>query len=340
MNIKLSIIVPVYKVEKYLRRCIDSILGQTLKEIEIILIDDCSPDSSPAICDEYANKYENVRVIHKAHNEGLGMACNTGIENAQGDFVAFCDSDDWVEPEMYTEMLDAAYMYKADAVYTGLKRVDNDGNVLGYMYHPASLQVYETKEEINKFVLDMIATMPSERAIRKIQVSAKVVLYKKEIIDKNNLRFISERIIPSEDQCFNLSFLVHCESACVLPKFYYNYRINQNSITLSIREDLFDKTKLLYDYTVKLCEENHIEGALLRINRMMIDYTRNFLVNVCQSNLTKTHKKEILIKTCKDQIWEKIWEEYPITSMWWKHRIFAYALKQSYTSIVYLLAII
>lgn len=338
MNIRLSVIVPVYKVEKYLRRCIDSILGQTLKEIEVILIDDCSPDSSPAICDEYAYKHENVRVVHKVNNEGLGMACNTGIENAQGDYIAFCDSDDWVEPEMYAEMLEVARMYKADAVYTGLKRVDDDGNVLGRMYHPDFLQVHDTKEKLNSFILDMIASLPSDRSVRNIQVSAKVVLYRKELIDNYNLRFVSERIIPSEDQCFNLSFLVHSSSICVLPKFYYNYRINQNSITLNIREDLFEKTKLLYNYTKELCDQNHIKGAQTRINRMLIDYTRNFLVNVCKSNLIRKRKIEIVYQTCKDQIWKEVWKEYPISSMWWKHQVFAYAMKYRLIIMIILLS--
>ena len=206
------------------------------------------------------------------------------------------------------------------------------------MSHPDSLQINNSKEKLNTFILDMIASKPADRIIRNIQVSAKVVLYKKKVIEKFNLRFMSERIIPSEDQCFNLSFLVHASSICVLPKYYYNYRINHGSITLSLREELFDKTKLLYNYTKQLCIDNHIEGAQVRINRMLIDYTRNFLANICKSNLTRVRKMEIVNKTCRDKIWEAVWNEYPISSMWWKHQIFSYAMKFRLINIIYLLS--
>lgn len=101
---KVSIIIPVYQVENYLERAVDSALAQTLEEKEIILVDDGSMDASAQICDHYAQTYpELIQVIHK-ENEGLGMARNTGIRLATGEYIAFLDSDDAVEPEMYEEM--------------------------------------------------------------------------------------------------------------------------------------------------------------------------------------------------------------------------------------------
>ena len=96
---KVSIIVPVYNVE----RCLTSLINQTLKDIEIILVDDESPDNCPAICDDYAQKDPRIKVIHKK-NQGLGMACNSGMENATGEYIAFCDSDDYVDNCMYENM--------------------------------------------------------------------------------------------------------------------------------------------------------------------------------------------------------------------------------------------
>ena len=97
---KVSIIVPVYKVEKYLRKCIDSIINQTLKDIEIILVDDGSPDNCGKICDEYAAKDTRIKVIHK-ENGGLSSARNAGMEVAEGEYIGFVDSDDWIESDMY-----------------------------------------------------------------------------------------------------------------------------------------------------------------------------------------------------------------------------------------------
>lgn len=102
---KVSVIVPVYNAEKYLRECVDSILGQTLSDIELILVDDGSTDSSPAICDRYAEQDARVQVIHKP-NGRAASARNAGLRAASGDYVAFVDSDDWVSPKMYEKMLD------------------------------------------------------------------------------------------------------------------------------------------------------------------------------------------------------------------------------------------
>ena len=104
MNLQLSIIVPVYNVEKYLQRCMESLLTQNISNYEIILVDDGSKDKSSEICDEYASKYSFVRVIHK-ENEGLGYARNSGLAVAKGKYVSFVDSDDTVSSEHFRELL-------------------------------------------------------------------------------------------------------------------------------------------------------------------------------------------------------------------------------------------
>ena len=95
---KVSVVIPVYKVEQYLRRCVDSVLAQTLSDLEIILVDDGSPDHCPEICDEYASKHENIRVIHKP-NGGLASARNAGMKVATGQYLFFLDSDDWLDAD-------------------------------------------------------------------------------------------------------------------------------------------------------------------------------------------------------------------------------------------------
>ena len=100
----ISIIVPVYKAEKYLSRCVDSILGQTYKDLEVILVDDGSPDGSGVLCDAYAAKDSRVRVIHK-ENGGVSTARNVGLDAAGGDYISFVDSDDYVDPDMYEKMV-------------------------------------------------------------------------------------------------------------------------------------------------------------------------------------------------------------------------------------------
>jgi glycosyltransferase involved in cell wall biosynthesis len=108
-KLAVSIIVPVYNVEKYLCRCLDSILAQTFSNYECIIVDDASPDNCPIMCDEYAKKYRQFNVIHKKQNGGLPQARKTGLEIATGDFVLYVDSDDWIEPNMLEKMYDKAH---------------------------------------------------------------------------------------------------------------------------------------------------------------------------------------------------------------------------------------
>lgn len=126
---ELSIIVPVYKVEPYLRRCIDSILNQTFRDFELILIDDGSPDNCGAICDEYAEKDGRITVIHQK-NQGVSAARNAGLDIARGTYLGFVDSDDWIEPEMYETMITTAKEKNVDVVVCGIKHFDSKGNFL------------------------------------------------------------------------------------------------------------------------------------------------------------------------------------------------------------------
>lgn len=122
-NPKVSVIVPIYNVEPYLRRCVDSVLAQTLSELEIILVNDGSSDGCPSICDEYAGRDSRIKVIHKI-NGGLSSARNAGLDAATGDFIAFVDSDDYIAPEMVENLMNALQEATADISICGIQRVD------------------------------------------------------------------------------------------------------------------------------------------------------------------------------------------------------------------------
>ena len=126
---KISVIVPVYKVEPYLRKCLDSIVGQTYQNLEIILVDDGSPDGCGAICDEYAAQDKRVRVIHKA-NGGVSSARNAGLTAATGEWIGWVDSDDWIEPDMYSYMLRKAREYGADIAVCSRTEIYPDRKVV------------------------------------------------------------------------------------------------------------------------------------------------------------------------------------------------------------------
>ena len=121
MRPEISVIIPVFKVEKYLRECVDSVLSQTFANFECIVVDDCSPDNCPAICDEYAEMDSRVKVIHNTQNQGQSLVRETGLSRSSGNYILFVDSDDWIEPNMleklYGKALDGNYDIVVSNVY-------------------------------------------------------------------------------------------------------------------------------------------------------------------------------------------------------------------------------
>ena len=319
---KVSVIIPCYKVEKYLDRCVESVINQTLKDLEIILVDDESPDHVPEICDEWALKDARIKVIHKK-NGGLGMACNSGIEVATGKYVAFLDSDDWIDANMYQTMYDTAEKHQAQMVFTGLRRVDTNGNVIGYLTHKEKFQIYEGKNEIDGLACDLVASEVSLAAERILQMSAKVVLYSKSTIDENHLRFVSEREVMSEDMHFNLNMLSHSQCVCVVPRFFYNYRCTTGSITQKVDLDQFERIKSLYFFTLKECQILGIEENIYqRIQRFFIGYVRNYIRVVCRSKSSISEQIKIIQMIVNDPVWNIIWLSYPIHVAPLKQRLF------------------
>ena len=138
----ISIIVPVYNVEKYLSRCLDSILVQTYRDFELILVDDGSTDRSGAICDEYASRDERIKLIRQS-NQGLSVARNVGLDAARGDYIGFVDSDDYIHPETYQILLDALLKYDADLSVCGFNYVCE--NVIEDLCHPLETPVLTTE---------------------------------------------------------------------------------------------------------------------------------------------------------------------------------------------------
>lgn len=322
MKPKVSVIVPVYNVEKYLDRCVESLVNQTLHDIEIILVDDGSPDNCPAMCDEWLERDSRIKVVHKK-NAGLGMACNSGIEVALGEYIAFCDSDDWVDARMYETMYDAAKRENAQMVFTGLRKVDESGAALS-MNHISQRQIFRGRQQIDTIMLNLIASEPSDYIERHIQMSAKVVLYNRSHINQYNIRFESERKIISEDLFFNLDNVTRAECVVVLPDIFYNYYCNSQSLTNRLRKDRFEKNlemrvALLSRYTFR---EMPTEFEI-RVNRMFIGYNRTDIKQICRTKfLPGKDKNQWLKDICRHPIWAELKVSYPVCRMPLLHRLF------------------
>lgn len=316
---KVSVIVPVYNVERYLDRCVQSVRNQTLCDIEIILVDDGSPDNCPAMCDSYAQLDSRIKVVHK-QNAGLGMACNSGIEAASGRYIAFVDSDDWIDPDMYATMAEAAVKHSAQMVFTGLRRVDENGKSTP-MAQATALNVYDTDASIRDFALGIIASRPDLAVERQTMMSAKIVLYCRDMLVENNLRFFSERQIISEDLFFNLDCLLHSTSVVELPATFYNYLVNSQSLTLSYRSDRFSKVVAMRN---ELLRRYGVLGPELktRADRMFVGYTRSIIRLLHGYKcISCAEKKTEFSRIASSPLWNEIASSYPMSSMSASHRL-------------------
>lgn len=332
---KVSIIVPCYNVERYLDRCISGLVNQTLQDIEIVLVDDESPDRVPEMCDDWARKDTRIRVVHKK-NAGLGMACNSGVEVASGDYIAFCDSDDYVDLNCYEELYNAAVANNVDGVYSGIKRVTEKGDVT-IMSQAAETHVF-SQNEISSFQLDMIASVPADKVERHRQMSAKIVLYSGKIIRENHIRFHSERQYISEDLLFNLDFLQHCHSVMELSKSFYYYYYNMASLSHIFRFDRYEKYRFLRDYLLSHYKHlGDLDELRIRVDKMFIGYVRGAIRIIITSKESYKNKKLLLAKICKDSIWEELALEYPIKDMPVDKRIIFLLIRYHLITLLYLL---
>lgn len=216
----ISVIVPVYKVEQYISECLDSILSSTYTELEIILVDDGSPDNCPAICDEYARRDHRIKVIHQ-HNQGLVAARNAGLAVASGDYVAFVDSDDAVSPVMYEMMVSAMERTGADMAACEYR---NDWEHLTLHISPEI-----TGRCLDSFdqQLAMLTNAPSVRDFTWTSCYVCDKLYRRENIQS----WFQPKCIICEDLEFNWRYIHTCKKTVMVPHALYLYRINPQGIT-------------------------------------------------------------------------------------------------------------
>lgn len=328
---KVSIIVPIYNVEKYLDRCIQSLINQTLKEIEIVLVDDGSPDNCPQMCDEYAKKDSRIKVIHKK-NAGLGYARNSGMEIMTGEYVAFVDSDDFVDVKMYEVLYESAKQNDCDAVFCGFRTETSKGIWVN------SDEVHQNelweKEEVQHFMLNMIASGPRIKKERLYQMSVWHSIYKNKIIKENEILFPSEREVVSEDIPFQIDFLLKADKVAYIKNVFYSYCLNGTSLTATFKFEKFDRFKRLRICLLDKCNSLDFRN---RVNRLFIGYSRSLCFQYCSINNSKSiHLKKVL----EDNIWKTIDNEFSVSYLPLYSRVIYMAiLSRNYKLVFFLLKI-
>ena len=271
---EISVIVPVYKVEKYLSRCVDSILAQTYKDYELILVDDGSPDTCPALCDEYAKKYSFIHVIHKK-NGGLSDARNCGIDYAfttDSEWLTFIDSDDWVHPQFLELLIKACKDNGADVSSCTFEPVNGVRN--GYA------QIKDCRIETDT-VVNLFARRYGYDTFNIISAWAK--LYKKSLFEK--IRYPKGKLFEDSYTTYKLYFATESKKAVVHAPLYY-YFVNENGIMhsemdVNKMEDTFDsyleKLEFFHKKGLGFLFEYFFKDYCLKLNSYKKKYGKNAL---------------------------------------------------------------
>ncbi|MED3939487.1 glycosyltransferase family 2 protein [Priestia megaterium] len=286
----LSIIIPVYKAELYLNQCIESILKQTFKDFELILINDGSPDNSGEICDKYAKKDARIRVVHKK-NQGVSTARNLGIDISKGKYLMFSDADDYVEPTWCEEMYNLVVNSDKSLVISGFCIHNNrKTNKLKTNINLSNLENKSTLKKKN--FLNLYLKQMLNSPCNKIFIS--------KLVKDNNIRF-DESLSLGEDLLFNLEYLKKVDhDILIINKPLYNYILrNVESLDNKYYENLFEIYNKLYQelYSCMLLFKTDIEENKIKFHTTYLHLLNRVLVNTFSKKSKLSFLKKIKYNT-------------------------------------------
>lgn len=285
---KVSIVVPVYKVEKYIDRCIHSLVNQTLDDLEIILVDDGSPDNCPQICDNWVKKDLRIKVIHK-ENGGLSSARNAGLRIAHGEYIGFVDSDDDVELDMYEKMYHQAKIYNVDFVMCDYQRILN-----GNEKYIKTLDIDEGFYSKERIIHDIYPQLIMKSSIEYGPLlSVWHCLYRLDFLCNHHLEF-DEEVKWSEDNIFSAFVGYYAESFYYMKgEGLYHYYQNEGSITTSYRKNSWSIYKTMNIHLHQFFDNIIDYDFSQQLNYHLIYYACNCLNQTGLMNKLSQTRKEI-----------------------------------------------
>lgn len=303
MDPLVSIIIPVYKVEPYLRECVDSVLNQSYQNLEIILVDDGSPDNCPAICDEYAERDSRVKVIHK-ENGGLSDARNAGLKQVTGSYVMFVDSDDWIDKELIYELVSQMPYSLAIFGCTITEQCGSITNVVSTTKENKVVQYAKEPEYMKRVLISSLLGYVCNK------------IYQREILLGESFSGIRDR----EDLVFNLNLLKKVDCFTLSKQNGYFYRQHESSLLhRSFNEavpDYMRTVEALIDAFEGLSTENREELCNYALKAYLIDVIHRYINS--NSMLDKSEKKKEMGKLfASEKIRKKLSLRYNACMMHW-----------------------
>ena len=281
----ISVIVPVYNVEKYLEQCVDSILQQTITDLEVILVDDGSTDKSALICDEYQVRDTRIKVLHK-QNGGLMSAWKAGVQMSKGDYIGFVDSDDWIDSDMYMTLYQTAVKSSADIVLCGWIREGKNKREKEPMYIESGKYDRDSLEK-NIFPKMLSFGKMLERYISPNRVTK---LFKRELLEKN-FKYFDEKVSIGEDLITSFSCILDAKSIYMLAEYFpYHYRLNESSIMEKADFQFYRKSLLMIQQFRRIVKEKNRTGFDVQLNNDLLSLAYWGTERLVKSDATKKEK--------------------------------------------------
>lgn len=325
-----TIIVPIYNIERHLEKCIESLVNQTYKNLQIILIDDGSKDNSGKICDKY--KKDNRIVIFHNENMGVSKTRNFGLEQAKGDYILFVDGDDWIDNN-YVEILIGevnSHKEQVDIVLTGYIREYSTKAIKNNLFKENYIEFDSTKIKY-KILRRLYGVCDNElkQCLNIDDFSAPWgKLCRAEIVKK--YRFMDMQEIGTEDGFFNLQWIINAKFGIYIQKPYYHYnKQNNNSLIQNYKEYLFKGWKQKYILMKKEIEDNRLDDSFVNAlnNRIIIDLFA-LLRNLYISDKPFFEKKKIFLNIVSDKIYEERFKKFHFENLDVKWKFFYKACKE------------
>lgn len=308
--IKVSVIVPIYNAEKYLEQCLDSIANQTLKDIEIILIDDGSTDGSAEICKNYLSD-SRVSYYHK-ENEGLAAARDDGMMRANGEYIGFVDSDDWIKPDMYEKMYNAAKSNCSDVVFCNCIQ-NEDGHRFSSELPVGAYDRDKIKSEVLPKTLAFISKDGGKRAIRW---SNCMRIYKKDTLNKNNIKF-DRRLRRSQDLQLTYESMLVAQNFYYIDEPFYHNRVVSDSLSRGYTKNMWPLYTYLIDILYKDTENfkgmDLMDQMHLRAFFFATDCIENEMKPLCPND--KKTKIRLIEEIMNDPICERFYGHIPVDKL-------------------------
>lgn len=306
---KISIVIPTYNSEKYIARCLDSVLAQEERDFEAIVVNDGSKDKTAVLVEEYVKKDKRIILINQ-ENGGVSKARNTGLDRAQGEYIFFVDSDDWIPTYALSNALRAIQESDADIVMAKMWHRDvKTGNLKEHNLNEPLAECAKNPQTEDAFLKILTGY-----ALKKgVAYSALAKLYKREIIEKYSVRF-EEGLAYCEDVVFNVDYLSNVSSACVVDAYYYCAEDNVGSLTKRYKPQVVDATILSYERFCELFKEKGIGGeAFQELEEQLLNSLWDIVFRVLSGkyvNVTKREYKKIVFDVLERPIFVKLSQKH------------------------------